>query len=630
MSGDATTLPMERKRSAALTLAALGVVFGDIGTSPLYTVKECFSEFTGILPTHDDVLGILSLITWALIIVVTLKYVVVVMRADNRGEGGVLALMALVSRQEAISERRRRIYLMIGVAGAALFYGDCLLTPAISVLSAVEGLKVATPALQPLVVPIALGVLVALFAVQKFGTAGVGRWFGPITLLWFIVLLGLGLRQIVEAPQVLSAFSPHHALQFCLRHGFVAFLALGAVTLAVTGAEALYADMGHFGREPIRRAWLWLVLPSLLANYYGQGALLLTDDSALENPFFRLAPEWALYPMVALATMATVIASQATISGAFSMAQQAALLGLSPRVRVLHTSASEFGQIYLPAVNWLLLVGVVALVMSFKSSTNLAAAYGIAVTGTMLMTTILVFALAVRGWKWRLALAVPVFVGFLLVDATLFSANMLKFLDGGWVPLAIAAVIFAAMWTWLQGRLAVAAREKEESLPIESLLGSIGPGRVHRPQGTAVYLTAFSGNAPNCLLHNLKHNEVFHEHVVLLTVEVPDEPFVPPNARAEVAHLGKGVHHVMLRYGFMEQPDVPRDLAGLADKGIPTDPMRTSYFIGRNTFVGAARPLLPRWQQKLFLSLSRIAASAGDFFGLPANRVVELGSRIEI
>jgi len=630
MSGDATTLPMERKRSAALTLAALGVVFGDIGTSPLYTVKECFSEFTGILPTHDDVLGILSLITWALIIVVTLKYVVVVMRADNRGEGGVLALMALVSRQEAISERRRRIYLMIGVAGAALFYGDCLLTPAISVLSAVEGLKVATPALQPLVVPIALGVLVALFAVQKFGTAGVGRWFGPITLLWFVVLLVLGVRQIVEQPQVLSAFSPHHALQFCLRHGFVAFLALGAVTLAVTGAEALYADMGHFGREPIRRAWLWLVLPSLLANYYGQGALLLTDDSALENPFFRLAPEWALYPMVALATMATVIASQATISGAFSMAQQAALLGLSPRVRVLHTSASEFGQIYLPAVNWLLLVGVVALVMSFKSSTNLAAAYGIAVTGTMLVTTVLVFVLAVRGWKWRLALAVPVFVGFLLVDATLFSANMLKFLDGGWVPLAIAAVIFAAMWTWLQGRLAVAAREKEESLPIESLLDSIGPGRVHRPQGTAVYLTAFSGNAPNCLLHNLKHNEVFHEHVVLLTVEVPDEPFVVADHRATIIHLGKGVHRVVLRYGFMEQPDVPRDLAGLADKGIPTDPMRTSYFIGRNSFVGAARPLLPRWQQKLFLSLSRVAASAGDFFGLPANRVVELGSRIEI
>jgi KUP system potassium uptake protein len=630
MSADATTLSTGRKRSAGLTLAALGVVFGDIGTSPLYTVKECFSEFTGIAPTHDNVLGILSLITWALIIIVTLKYVVVVMRADNRGEGGVLALMALVSRQQGITPRRRRLYLMIGVAGAALFYGDCLLTPAISVLSAVEGLKIATPDLHPVVVPISLGVLVALFAVQKIGTAGVGRWFGPITLLWFIVLLVLGVRHIVEMPQVLVAFSPHHAIRFCLHHGFVAFLALGAVTLAVTGAEALYADMGHFGRDPIRRAWLWLVLPSLLANYYGQGALLLGDETALDNPFFRLAPDWALYPLVALATVATVIASQATISGAFSMAQQASLLGLSPRVRVQHTSASEFGQIYVPAVNWLLLAGVVALVLSFKSSTNLAAAYGIAVTGTMLMTTVLVFALAVRGWKWSWALAIPVFTLFLVVDFTLFSANMLKFLEGGWVPLVIAAVIFTAMWTWLQGRLAVATREQEGSLPIESLLGSITPGRVHRPQGTAVYLTAFSGNAPNCLLHNLKHNEVLHEHVVLLTVEVPDEPYVAADQRSNIIHLGKGVHRVVLRYGFMEQPDVPRDLDRLADKGVPFDPMRTSYFIGRNSFVGAARPLLPRWQQKLFLVLARFAPNAGDFFGLPANRVVELGSRIEI
>ena len=630
MTGDVTSQPVGRKRTATLTLAALGVVFGDIGTSPLYTVKECFSDFTGLHPTPDNVLGILSLITWALIIVVTLKYVVVVMRADNRGEGGVLALMALVSRQAGISERRRRIYLMIGVAGAALFYGDCLLTPAISVLSAIEGLNVATPAFEPLVVPIALVVLVGLFAVQKVGTAGVGTWFGPITLLWFIVLFVLGLRHIIEVPHVLTAFSPHHAIRFGLHHGVATFLALGAVTLAVTGAEALYADMGHFGRQPIRRAWLWLVLPALLANYYGQGALLLSDPGALENPFFRLAPPWALYPMVALGTIATVIASQATISGAFSMAQQAALLGLSPRVRVQHTSASEFGQIYVPAVNWLLLAGVVALVMSFKSSTNLAAAYGIAVTGTMLVTTLLVFALAVRGWKWNLALAIPVFVLFLLVDFTLFSANALKFLEGGWVPLVIAAAIFIAMWTWLKGRLAVAAREQEGALPIETLLDSIGPGRVHRPQGTAVYLTAFSGNAPNCLLHNLKHNEVLHEHVVLLTIEVPDVPFVASDQRAQIIHLGKGMHRVVLHYGFMEQPDVPRDLAQLGDKGIPVEPMRTSYFVGRNSFVGAAQPLLPRWQQKLFLALSRFAASAGDFFGLPANRVVEMGSRIEI
>ncbi len=630
MSENGTPHPVSRKRTAALTLSALGVVYGDIGTSPLYTVKECFSEFTGLKPTPEDVLGILSLITWALIIVVTLKYVMVVMRADNRGEGGVLALMALVSRRTEISAGRRNLYLMLGMAGAALFYGDCLLTPAISVLSAIEGLNVATPAFEPLVVPISLGVLIALFAAQKFGTGGVGRLFGPITFIWFVVILILGLRQIVELPQVLQALSPLQAIDFMIRHGFVAFVALGAVTLAITGAEALYADMGHFGPKPIRIAWLGLVLPSLLANYYGQGALLLADPTALENPFFRLAPGWMLYPLVALATAATVIASQATISGAFSMAQQATLLGLSPRVRIQHTSASEFGQIYVPAINWLQLIGVVILVVSFKSSTNLAAAYGIAVTGTMLVTTLLVFVLAVRAWKWSWPFAILVLGSFGVIDATLMSANMVKFVQGGWVPLALAVVIFTAMWTWLKGRRAVAARENEGALPMEALLASINPGRVHRPQGTAVYLTAFSGNAPNCLLHNLKHNEVLHEQVVLLTVEVLDEPYVPPNARALIKHFGKGVHHVTLRYGFMEQPDVPRDLAPLADRGVPFDPMRTSYFVGRNSFVEATRPLLPRWQEKLFLTLARVAANAGDFFGLPANRVVELGSRIEI
>jgi len=630
MAVEALTQQPGRSRTAKLTLAALGVVFGDIGTSPLYTVKECFSEFTGLKPVPEDVLGILSLITWALIVIVTLKYVVVVMRADNRGEGGVLALMALVSRRSEITPRRRNFYIMLGMAGAALFYGDCLLTPAISVLSAVEGLNVATPAFEPLVVPIALGVIIALFAVQRIGTAGVGRWFGPVTAVWFVVLLVLGLIEIVKAPAILLALSPLQAIDFCLRHGFVAFVALGAVTLAVTGAEALYADMGHFGRKPIRLAWLCVVLPSLLANYYGQGALLLSDPGAMENPFFRLAPAWMLYPLVALATAATVIASQATISGAFSMAQQAALLGLSPRVRIEHTSASEFGQIYVPAINWMQLAGVVALVLSFKSSTNLAAAYGIAVTGTMLVTTLLVFVLAVRTWKWSWPLAIVVLGSFMVVDGTLFAANMVKFVQGGWVPLALALLIFTAMWTWLKGRLAVAARENEGALPMETLLSSINPGRVHRPQGTAVYLTAFSGNAPNCLLHNLKHNEVLHEQVVLLTVEVPDEPYVPPNARAQVRHFGKGVHHVLLRYGFMEQPDVPRDLLPLADRGVPVDPMRTSYFVGRNSFVAAARPLLPRWQEKLFLVLARVAASAGDFFQLPANRVVELGSRIEI
>jgi KUP system potassium uptake protein len=630
MSEAGTPQTGNRKRVARLSLAALGVVFGDIGTSPLYTVKECFSEFTGLKPVHEDVMGILSLITWALIVVVTLKYVMVVMRADNRGEGGVLALMALVSRRTGISASRRTLYLTLGMAGAALFYGDCLLTPAVSVLSAVEGLQTATPALEPLVIPISLGVLVGLFAVQHHGTAGVGRWFGPIMLLWFAIIFALGVVQLVSAPNILAALSPTHAADFIVRHGFIAFVALGSVTLAVTGAEALYADMGHFGATPIRMGWLVVVLPSLLANYYGQGALLLADPAALENPFFLLAPNWALYPLIGLATAATVIASQATISGAFSMAQQAALLGLSPRVRITHTSASEHGQIYVPAINWMQLIGVVALVLAFKSSTNLAAAYGIAVTGTMLVTTTLVFVLALRLWKWGWVRTVLVLGSFAIVDATLMSANMVKFLQGGWVPLALAIVIFTAMWTWLKGRNAVATRERESTLPMDTLLSSIGPGRIHRPQGTAVYLTAFSGNAPNSLLHNLKHNEVLHEQVVLLTVQVPDEPYVPPNARASVAHLGKGVHHVVLRYGFMEQPDVPRDLAPLADRGVPFDPMRTSYFVGRNSFVEASRPLLPRWQERLFLVLARVASNAGDFFQLPANRVVELGSRIEI
>ena len=621
---------MSRKRLAGLTLAALGVVFGDIGTSPLYTMKECFSAYTGLKPTHEDVLGILSLITWTLIIVVSLKYVVVVMRADNRGEGGVLALMALIARRAGLSASRRNFYVMLGMAGAALFYGDSLLTPAVTVLSSIEGLNVATRAFEPLVVPIALGVLIALFSVQRFGTGSVGRLFGPVTLLWFFVLLVLGLVQIVQTPQVLAALLPLYAVDFAIRHEFIAFVALGAVTLAVTGAEALYTDMGHFGRKPIRYAWFGVVLPALLANYYGQGGLLLTDASALDNPFFKLAPQWALYPMVVLATAAAVIASQASISGAYSMAQQAALLGLSPRVRIQHTSASEFGQIYVPAINWIQMFGVAVLVVTFQSSSNLAAAYGIAVTGTMLVDSILVSALALRVWKWGWPATVLVLGGFMAFDATLMSANMLKFLEGGWVPLALALVIFTAMWTWMKGRTAVAAREQESSLSMETLLSSINPSRVHRPQGTAVYLTAFSGNAPNCLLHNLKHNEVLHEQVVLLTVEVPDEPYVPPNARAQVAHLGKGVHHVVLRYGFMEQPDVPRDLLPLAERGVPVDPMRTSYFVGRNSFVAASRPLLPRWQEKLFLVLARFASSAGDFFRLPANRVVELGSRIEV
>ena len=477
--------PAGRTRTATLTLAALGVVFGDIGTSPRYTVQTCFSDYTGLKPTPENVLGMLSLITWALIIVVTLKYVVVVMRADNNGEGGVLALMALVSQEPGISDRRRRIYLMLGIAGAALFYGDCLLTPAISVLSAVEGLNVATTEFETLVVPISIGLIVGLFAVQHYGTGGVGRWFGPIMLLWFIALFALGIVHVIHHPKVLAALSPLHAFEFAMRHKVVAFVSMGAVTLAFTGAEALYADMGHFGRLPIRIAWLALVFPALLVNYYGQGALLLDDPSALANPFFRLAPGWALYPLVVLATAATVIASQATISGAFSMAQQATLLGLSPRVRILHTSASEYGQIYVPSVNWLQMIGVVALILGFSTSSSIASAYGIAVTGTMLVTSILVLGLARRTWKWSWPASILVFGCFLTVDVTLFSSNMLKFFHGGWVPLAIAAVIFICMWTWLQGRLAVSLREKEKAVPLDALLSGFNISGWHRATGTA-------------------------------------------------------------------------------------------------------------------------------------------------
>jgi KUP system potassium uptake protein len=630
MSTIAASRPAGRKRAAGLTLAALGVVFGDIGTSPLYTVQTCFSDFTGLKPTPDNVLGILSLITWALIIVVTLKYVIVVMRADNHGEGGVLALMALVSGEPGISPRRRTVYVILGMMGAALFYGDCLLTPAISVLSAVEGLNVATPAFQPVILPIAMAVLIGLFAVQHVGTGGIGHLFGPIMLIWFAILALLGVRAIMQHPEVLMALSPYHAFAFAMKHKTGAFVALGAVTLALTGAEALYADIGHFGRAPIRVAWLIVVFPALLANYYGQGALLLTDPNAASNPFFKLAPHWALYPLVVVATMATVIASQATISAAFSMAQQATLLGVSPRARIQHTSPNEFGQIYVPAVNWLQLLGVLGIVLAFQTGPDIASAYGIAVTGTMLLTTIMVLTLAVRGWRWPWPLVVPLFLLLLVVDGLLFSANMTKFVEGGWVPLAIASLLFIAMWTWYRGRHAVALREHERTVPIDTLLATIEPERLHRTQGTAIYLTTYSDGGSNTLMQNLRHNGVLHEHVVLLTVHPLEEPFASPEDRLRVRELGSGLHRAVLCYGFMEKPDVAHDIAGLASQGIPVDPLHTSFFIGHNNVVSGEHPLLPSWQRRLFLMLSRFAASSTDFLGLPANQTVELGSRIEV
>ena len=613
-----------------MSLAALGVVFGDIGTSPLYTVQTCFSAFTGLEPTPGNVLGMLSLITWALVIVVALKYVVIVMRADNHGEGGVLALMALVSQGPALGRRRRNLYVLLGMLGACLFYGDCLLTPAISVLSAVEGLNVATPDFQPVILPIAVVVLVALFSVQRFGTGGIGNLFGPVMLAWFVILFALGVRQVAHHPEVLAALSPLHAVEFAQRHKAGAFVALGAVTLALTGAEALYADMGHFGRSPIRAAWLVAVFPALLANYYGQGALLLTDPSAVSNPFFRMAPSWALYPLVVVATLATVIASQATISGAFSMAQQATLLGLSPRVRILHTSPSEFGQIYVPAVNWLQLAGVLGIVLGFRTGPDIASAYGIAVTGTMLVTTVLVLSLAVRGWKWPWLVVVPVFAVLLTVDSALFAANMAKFVQGGWVPLAVGSLLFVAMWTWYRGRRAVARRIRERSLPMDTLLATLEPHRLHRTPGTAIYLTTFSDGGSTTLMQNLRHNGVLHAQVVLLTIESAEDPVVPGDRRLEVADLGGGVWRAVLRYGFTERPNVGQDVSALGAHGIALDPASTSFFIGHNNIVRGPQALLPGWQRRLFFALGRLAASPSEYLGLPADQTVELGSRIEV
>lgn len=617
-------------RLGPLTLAAIGVVYGDIGTSPLYTIKECFGEATALKPVPEDVLGILSLITWGLVGVVTLKYVVLLMRADNRGEGGVLALMALVSGSGTVASRRRRIYIALGIAGAALFYGDCILTPAISVLSAVEGLKVATSAFDHYIVPITLGVIVALFAIQRFGTGGVGAFFGPITAVWFTCLLVLGLVELLHNPSVLLALNPSHGVEFFVRHKVVGFLALGAVVLAITGAEALYADMGHFGPRPIRLAWLGLVLPALLVNYYGQGALILRDPAALENPFYLLVPSWGLYPMVGLATMATVIASQAVISGAYSMAQQATLLGLTPRIRILHTSESEFGQIYVPAINWLLLGGVMALVLEFKSSSALASAYGIAVTGTMLITTALAGALARSLWKWSWPRTIAILGTFGIVDATLFSANLEKVPTGGWIPLALGVMVFVTMWTWLRGREVVARKEQDEALPIDLFLDRVTPGKLHRAPGTAVFLTSLLNEVPRSLLHNLKHNNVLHERVLLASVRVLDQPHVSDEERLKLHNVGKGLQRVTLQYGFMQQPDLPRDLARLQDQGLPWDAMRTSYFVGQSRFVAAPETVLPRWQEKLFLLLSRSASNAADFFQLPNNQVIELGGRIEV
>src|SRR3954453_7462839 len=614
-----------------LSLGALGVVYGDIGTSPLYALRECFHHSTGIAPTPANVLGILSLIVWSLILVVSVKYLVFVMRADNRGEGGILALLALVAPPRGAPPLGgRRLLVLMGVFGAALLYGDGMITPAITVLSAVEGLNVATPLFEAYVIPIAIAILVGLFMVQSRGTAAIGRVFGPVMLLWFVSIAALGLVEAVRRPEVFLAVSPHHAVRFMAAHGYLGFLVLGSVFLVVTGGEALYADMGHFGRNPIRAAWFSLALPALLLNYFGQGALVLRDPAAVENPFYRLAPGWALYPLGALATAAAVIASEALISGAFSLTRQAVQLGFSPRVDIEHTSSREIGQIYIPGVNRLLMVACIALVIGFRSSSNLAAAYGIAVTGTMGITTVLFYFVARERFGWtRVQAGVPA-AFFLVIDLAFFLANATKILHGGWFPLLVGAAVFTAMTTWKTGRGILAERLSQTTLPIDLFLEDVGRSAPHRVPGTAVFMFGNPTGVPPALLHNLKHNQVLHETVVLLRVDTEEAPVVDPAERTSVEALGHGIFRMVMRYGFMEDPDVPGVLAEVEHPCLKLPPMRTTYFLGRETLIASKKPGMAIWREQLFAVMSRNARTATSFFGLPPNRVVELGAQIEL
>jgi KUP system potassium uptake protein len=619
------------RRLAVLTLAALGVVYGDIGTSPLYTMRETFAVEYGLQPNVGNVYGILSLIVWSLVLVVAVKYLVFILRADNRGEGGVLALLALLlQRQNRATERHRRaILVVLGVFGTALLYGDGVITPAISVLGAMEGLEVVTPALEPFVVAITVAILFTLFMIQRFGTERVGRTFGPITLLWFMTIGALGLLEIVREPSVLAAVSPWYAVRFFVEHGFVAFAVLGAVFLAVTGAEALYADIGHFGKKPIRLAFFALVLPALVLNYFGQGALLLRDPAAIANPFYLLAPRWFLYPLLVIATLAAIVASQALISGAFSLAQQSVQLGYSPRLTIVHTSEQEYGQIYVPEVNKALMIGTLLIVLGFQSSSALGAAYGIAVTGTMSITTLLFAVVARTRWHWPMWRVVGLVSLFLAFDLAFLGANALKIERGGWVPLLIALVIVALMTTWKSGREIVRGIMRQSSLPLDLLLDELGQKSLPRVPGTAVFLTSDADGAPVVLLHHLKHNKALHAQVVLLSVVALEVPDIDDAARVQVTPLNHGFFRVIARYGFMETPNVPRILALCEGRGLHTRPMETSYYLGRERLLPTGIARMMCWRKKLFVFMSRNAQSAAQFFGLPPNRVVELGAQIE-
>jgi KUP system potassium uptake protein len=622
------------KRLAILTLTALGVVYGDIGTSPLYAIREVFKPEYGIAPTPQNVYGVLSMILWSLVLVVGVKYIVFILRADNRGEGGILAMLALLLQQD-IKGWKRTTLISLGLFGAALLYGDGMITPAMSVLSATEGLSVVSTFFTPFVVPLTLIILVALFVSQRLGTAGVGRVFGPITLVWFVTIAVLGFLEILREPVILFAANPGYALRFAFTHGTAGFIVLGAVVLAVTGAEALYADMGHFGKRPIRLAWFAMVLPALLINYFGQGALVLRDPAAAENPFFLLAPRVMLYPLIALATMAAIIASQAMISGAFSLTQQCIQLGYSPRLTITHTSAKEFGQIYIPEVNWALMAGCILIVLGFRDSTSLGAAYGIAVTGTFVITTTIFTVITVTRWNWPLWRALPFFLVFLAIDGSFFGASALKILHGGWVPLTVAVVLFTMMTSWKRGREILRERIVDIALPLETFLDDLGRRSVHRVAGTAVFMTSESAGVPVVLLHHLKHNKVLHETVILLSIVTDDVPEVPRTERARIEALGQGFFRVVAHYGFMESADVKEVLQRCRDSGIAARALDTSYYLGREQLIARKGP----WKKdglsmnivrkKLFSLMSRNARSATEYFQLPPNRVVELGTQME-
>ena len=614
---------------AALTLGAIGVVYGDIGTSVLYAMKEVFGS--GHVPfTPDNVYGILSIFFWTLTTIVSLKYVLLVLRADNHGEGGLVAMLALASQSVRDRPRLRKVLMLVGIFGTGLFYGDGVITPAISVLSAVEGLEVVSPAFKKSVIPLTLLILLVLFAVQKRGTAGIGQFFGPITLVWFAVIALLGITHIVDQPQILWAISPHHAVGFMWDHPGTTFIILGAVVLCVTGGEALYADMGHFGKKPIRLAWFSVVMPALTLNYFGQGALLLAEPEAVKNPFYLMAPDWALLPLVGLATMATVIASQALISGAFSVTKQVIQLGFLPRLQVLHTSETDTGQIYIPFVNWGLFAAIVLAVGMFKSSSNLAAAYGIAVCTDMLITTVLTFFVIRYAWKFPLALCVAATGFFFLVDLAFWASNLLKLLDGGWFPLLIGAAVFTLMMTWHDGRRLLNESLRSDALMLGDFLEAVFIAPPARVDGTAVFLTAETGTVPNALLHNLKHNKILHQQNLFVTVRSHEVPRIADSERLDVTALGHDCWQVVVNFGFKDEPNLPRALAGLQGPAQALNPMSTSYFLSRDIVIPTIGGGMAPWREKLFAQMHHNASAAAEFLNLPTNAVVELGSKIEI